>query len=157
MRYPAGLRIFLFHTFVFLRFGLRRKSSINNGVPYSGRTSLAQLPGFTTHTFVSMASYLQKLLMPFQVALRKSVESFIRLETADDEYTLVAEDGSLISVVKVDGSRQVIGDEEYKFLVDAATIKIGARFDRAASNLEPAVELGALHHRSARGVDQAGP
>lgn len=83
-----------------------------------------------------MASYLQKLLMPFQVALRKSVESFIRLETADDEHTLVAEDGSLVSVIKVDGSRQVIGDEEYKFLVDAATIKIGARFDRAGQALQ---------------------
>lgn len=68
--------------------------------------------------------------MPFQVALRQAVETFIRLETADDEMTLVAEDGSLLSFLRVDGSRQVIGDEEYQHIVEGATIKIGARFDR---------------------------
>lgn len=75
-------------------------------------------------------SYVLKLLMPFQVALRKSVESFIRLETADDERTLVAEDGSLLTFLRLDGSRQIIGEAEYKHIVEAATMKIGARFDR---------------------------
>ena len=70
-------------------------------------------------------SYVLKLLMPFQVALRKSVESFIRLETADDERTLVAEDGSLLTFLRLDGSRQIIGEAEYKHIVEAATMKIG--------------------------------
>ena len=62
--------------------------------------------------------------------MRQSVSSFIRLETADNETTLVSTDGSLISYVKVEGSRQIIGEEEYNHIVQAATIKIGARFDR---------------------------
>lgn len=62
--------------------------------------------------------------------MKQSLEHFIRLETADDENTLVSADGSLITYVKVDGSRQIIGEEEYNFLVQAATIKIGSRFDR---------------------------
>lgn len=74
--------------------------------------------------------FLDKILNPFQVALKLSLESFIRLETADDEMTMAASDGSLVSYVKVDGSRQIIGEEEYNFLVEAATIKIGSRFDR---------------------------
>jgi intracellular multiplication protein IcmB len=62
--------------------------------------------------------------------MKQSVETFIRLETADDETTLVASDGSLVSYLKVDGSRQIIGEEEYRYLIEGATIKIGARFDR---------------------------
>lgn len=77
-----------------------------------------------------------KLILPFQKALRHSVESFIRLETADDETTLVAEDGSLVSFMRVDGSRQIIGDEEYQRIIEGVTIKVGARFDRRGHALQ---------------------
>lgn len=72
----------------------------------------------------------QKILYPFQGALRQSVGSFIRLETMDSEFTMAASDGSLVTYLKVDGSRQIIGEEEYNFLIEAATIKLGAKFDR---------------------------
>ena len=71
-----------------------------------------------------------KLLAPFQKALRHSVSSFIRLETMENETTLVSTDGSLISYVKIEGSKQIIGDEEYEAIVNSSNIKIGARFDR---------------------------
>lgn len=74
--------------------------------------------------------FFEKLLTPFQISLRQSIESFIRLETAESEYTLASSDGSLISYLKVDGSRQIIGEEEYNHLVEAATVKLGAKFDR---------------------------
>lgn len=74
--------------------------------------------------------FLDKLLAPFQTAMKKSLETYIRLETADDETTLVSSDGSLLTYVRVDGSRQIIGEEEYKHLIEGATLKIGARFDR---------------------------
>lgn len=73
---------------------------------------------------------LDKILAPFQVALRQSIESFIRIETYENETTLAASDGSLVSYLKVDGSRQIIGEEEYNFLVEASTVKLGAKFDR---------------------------
>jgi intracellular multiplication protein IcmB len=72
----------------------------------------------------------QKILYPFQGILRQSVSSFIRLETMDSEFTMAASDGSLVTYLKVDGSRQIIGEEEYNFLIEAATIKLGAKFDR---------------------------
>lgn len=75
-------------------------------------------------------SFFQKIFVPFETAFRKPVESFIRLETADDERTLVAEDGSLLTLVRIDGSRQMIGEKEYAHIVEASTIKIGSRFDR---------------------------
>jgi len=77
-----------------------------------------------------MTNWFYKFLIPFQVALRQSVESFINLETGEDNTTLVSKDGSLVTYLKVDGSRQVIGEQEYRHLVEGATIKIGSRFDR---------------------------
>ncbi len=74
--------------------------------------------------------FLGKLLAPFQKALKQSVSSFIQLETADNETTIVSSDGSLISYVKISGSRQIIGDEEYNHIIKSATIKLGSRFDR---------------------------
>ncbi len=73
---------------------------------------------------------IDKLAAPFQKALRVSVSSFIRLETAQNDTTLVATEGSLVSYVRVEGSKQIIGDEEYKQIVESSNIKIGARFDR---------------------------
>jgi intracellular multiplication protein IcmB len=83
-----------------------------------------------------MPSVFQKFFMPIQAALRTSVESFIRLETADDEYTIVSKDGSLLTYFRIAGSRQIIGDEEYKHIIEAATLKIGARFDRSGHALQ---------------------
>lgn len=80
--------------------------------------------------------FLLKFLIPFQTALRQSVESFVRLETSDDDYTLVAEDGSLVTFMRIDGSRQIIGDDEYRHIVEGATIKIGAQFDRPGHALQ---------------------
>ncbi|MFA5593045.1 MAG: type IV secretion protein IcmB [Micavibrio sp.] len=68
--------------------------------------------------------------------MKYSLESYVRLETADDEVTLAAADGSLVTYVRVDGSRQIIGEEEYQFLVEGATIKIGSRFDRQGHALQ---------------------
>ena len=74
--------------------------------------------------------FTDKLLAPFQKALRQSVSSFIRLETRENEYTLVSTDGSLVSYVKVEGSKQIIGDDEYNAIVESSNVKIGAKFDR---------------------------
>ncbi len=81
-------------------------------------------------------AFFDKILSPFQVTLKKSLESYIRLETADDEKTLVASDGSLLTYVRIHGSRQLVGEEEYNHLIQAATLKIGARFDRQGHALQ---------------------
>jgi intracellular multiplication protein IcmB len=78
----------------------------------------------------------QKILSPFQVAMKKSLESYIRLETADNEETIVASDGSLVTYVRIDGTRQLVGEEEYAHLIEGATIKIGSRFDRQGHALQ---------------------
>ena len=81
-------------------------------------------------------SFIDNLLSPFQTTFKKSLESYIRLETADSENVMVSSDGSLLSYVKIEGSRQLVGEEEYAHLIESATIKIGARFDRVGHALQ---------------------
>ena len=73
---------------------------------------------------------LDSILKPMVRLLRQPVESFIRLETADSENVLASEDGSLVTIVKVDGARQIIGDQEYKKILSDCVVKLGTRFDR---------------------------
>lgn len=80
--------------------------------------------------------FLKKTLLTFQKAFKQSIASLINLETADNETTLVSIDGSLVTYMKINGSKQIIGDEEYKRIIEAATIKIGARFDRQGHALQ---------------------
>lgn len=70
------------------------------------------------------------IFRPIVMAIRQPCESFIRLETADSPTSIAGEDGSLITYLKVDGSRQIIGEEEYRNILEGGVIKIGARFDR---------------------------
>ncbi|MER2520780.1 MAG: type IV secretion protein IcmB [Bdellovibrionales bacterium] len=78
----------------------------------------------------AMLHVVDELIASMFMATRQPVESFIQLETMDDEDTLVGRDGSLVTFVKVFGARQIIGDSEYQWIVDQATLKLGARFDR---------------------------
>ena len=83
-----------------------------------------------------MMKWLDGILASILMAAKQPMESFIQLETADDNVSLVASDGSMVSFIKVHGSRQIIGDEEYNWLVDQATTKLGARFDRPGYGLQ---------------------
>ena len=81
-------------------------------------------------------SVLDRLLKPFMRMLRQPVESFIRLETSDDRVSFAADDGSLVSLIRVDGSRQIIGEQEYKKILADAVVKFGTRFDRPGHALQ---------------------
>jgi intracellular multiplication protein IcmB len=80
--------------------------------------------------------FLDRFFAPFARFAKQPLESFIQLETADDAHTLVAEDGSLVSFISVDGSRQIIGAQEYQRIIEQGTIKLGSRFDRPGYALQ---------------------
>ena len=79
---------------------------------------------------------LDSLGTAFLRALKQPIESFIRLETADDETTFVTKDGSLVTILAINGSAQIIGDSEYRSIIERATIKLGSRFDRPGQALQ---------------------
>lgn len=73
---------------------------------------------------------------PLFMALRQPMESYIRLETADGDNSLVAKDGSLVSIIRIEGSRQMVGDAEFARIVEQSTVKLGSRFDRPGHALQ---------------------
>src|ERR1700744_6655728 len=77
-----------------------------------------------------MINFLSEAVALALMTVRQPIEAFIQLETADDDTTLVAGDGSLVTYIKLLGARQIIGDAEYQWIIDQATIKLGSRFDR---------------------------
>ncbi|MCL2468612.1 MAG: type IV secretion protein IcmB [Alphaproteobacteria bacterium] len=83
-----------------------------------------------------MLNIIDSVLASILMLGKQPIESFVQLETADDNYTLVARDGSLISFVQVHGNRLIIGPRDYVQLVDMATTKLGARFDRPGYALQ---------------------
>lgn len=49
----------------------------------------------------------------FDTALKKTTESYCELQTADSPTVLVANDGSLVSILQISGVKQLIGLEEF--------------------------------------------
>jgi intracellular multiplication protein IcmB len=68
-------------------------------------------------TFVdSMLGGLESLLAWISNDIKQTVESYCDLETADNINTLVARDGSLLSIVQVNGVTKLIGSTEFDAL-----------------------------------------
>ncbi len=83
-----------------------------------------------------MIRFFNDFFAAIYLALRQPLETFIRLETADDEVTLVADDGSMVSYIKIDGAKQLIGEVEFRNIIEQAKLKIGARLDRPGYALQ---------------------
>lgn len=58
------------------------------------------------------------------IGTKKDLASFCFLETADGENTLVAKDGSLATIIRVDGIKQVMGNDELNSIVNEMTLKM---------------------------------
>ena len=83
-----------------------------------------------------MIRFVNDFFASIYSALRQPLETFIKLETADSEDTLVAADGSLLTFIRIDGSKRLVGDEEFRNIVEQAKIKIGSRLDRPGYALQ---------------------
>jgi intracellular multiplication protein IcmB len=56
---------------------------------------------------------IDSILAWFSTELKQTAESYCDLETAEDTHTLVARDGSLVSVIKIAGVTKLVGTEEF--------------------------------------------
>lgn len=73
---------------------------------------------------------IDSILAWFSTELKQSVESYCDLETADDIHTLVARDGSLLSVIRVFGVTKLIGTEEFETIHSGLTQSLQATLKR---------------------------
>src|SRR5437868_4132949 len=64
------------------------------------------------------------------VSLKQTTESYCDLETADSQHVLVAHDGSLVSIIKIDGSKALIGTQEFERLHEGFTLSLQSAMSR---------------------------
>lgn len=82
-------------------------------------------------TFIDpLLDSIDALMAWFSTELKQTVESYCDLETADDPYTLVARDGSLISVIRVQGVTRLVGQEEFDNIHQGLTQSLQATLKR---------------------------
>ena len=82
-------------------------------------------------TFIDpLLNSIDAVLAWFSTELKQTVESYCDLETADDRHTIVARDGSLISVVRIFGVTKLIGQEEFDTIHAGLTQSLQATFKR---------------------------
>jgi intracellular multiplication protein IcmB len=73
---------------------------------------------------------IDALLAWFSTELKQTAESYCDVETADDENTLVARDGSLLSIVRIFGVTKLIGQEEFDAIHRGLTQNLQATLKR---------------------------
>jgi len=79
---------------------------------------------------------IDAVLAWFSTELKQSVESYCDLETADDAHTLVARDGSLVSVIRIYGVTKLIGQEEFDSIHQGLTQSLQTSFKRPGHVLQ---------------------
>lgn len=73
---------------------------------------------------------IDAILAWFSTELKQTAESYCDLETADDKNTLVARDGSLLSVVRVFGVTKLVGQTEFDAIHQGLTQSLQATLKR---------------------------
>ena len=66
----------------------------------------------------------------------RSAAAYTRLETSDDEYTISADDGSLVSMFELQGSLRLIGTEEHNRIVEFEAEALKSRFSQDGHALQ---------------------
>ncbi|MCX7116090.1 MAG: type IV secretion protein IcmB [Gammaproteobacteria bacterium] len=70
------------------------------------------------------------------VSLQQTTESYCELETADSSIVLVNHDGSLLSLLQLDGVTGVIGEDEFERLVEGVTNSLRGAMGRPGHALQ---------------------
>jgi len=73
---------------------------------------------------------IDALLAWFSTEAKQTIESYCDLETAEDTYTLVARDGSLLSIIRIFGVTKLVGQEEFDMIYNGLTQSLQSTLKR---------------------------
>lgn len=73
---------------------------------------------------MSIASTVSNVMQALNVGTKKHLSSFSLLETTDGEHTIVAKDGSMMSIFRIEGVKKVIGSDGLKDIIDKMNIQM---------------------------------
>lgn len=74
---------------------------------------------------------IDSLMAWLSSSLKQTTESYCDIETAEDANTLVAHDGSLVSVIRINGIRHLIGTSEFNRLHDGIGLTLRTAMKRS--------------------------
>lgn len=83
------------------------------------------------------------LLAWMSTSLGQLAESYCMLESAEDKHTLIARDGSLVSVIKVHGAKFLVGPEEFDRIYNGIT----KTFQTSLSRNGHAIQIYYIHDK----------
>lgn len=79
---------------------------------------------------------VDSLLVWLSTSLGQLAETYCDLETADDRHVLVAKDGSLVSIIQVQGATFLVGPEEFERMHQALTLSFHTFLSRPGHALQ---------------------
>ncbi|AOG02909.1 hypothetical protein [Bosea sp. RAC05] len=85
---------------------------------------------------MAIATLISSAYEAFSMTVRKPVSSFSMLETTDGANIFVAKDGSLMSIVKIDGVTQVVGEPEIDEIIRRMTTNMAKYLGQAGHALQ---------------------
>lgn len=78
---------------------------------------------------MALASLIDTVISVYDTIVKKPMSSFCFLETADNMGNLVGADGSMGSIIRIDGARHLMGDEELSHIIDEMSIRLASYLD----------------------------
>ncbi|MHA7840883.1 MAG: type IV secretion protein IcmB [Gammaproteobacteria bacterium] len=91
---------------------------------------------------------IDTILSWISTLLKQTTETYCDLETAEDRYTLVARDGSLVSIIRIHGVTALVGADEFQRLHEGLTLSMQSALSRAGHGFQ------VLFHYDKEGVAQ---
>lgn len=71
---------------------------------------------------------------------KQPIYSYCVLETAEDDYVLTGNDGSLVSILELEGSIRMIGEEEQENLVNSLSRSLGSRMNKKGHSIQIVID-----------------
>ena len=84
----------------------------------------------------SVVDGLDVFMAWLSTSLGQSVESYCAIETADSAYNLVAHDGSLVSIIRLKGVNQLVGQDEFDRITTAIIQSLQTSMNRSGSKIQ---------------------
>ncbi len=84
----------------------------------------------------SIIDGVDTLLAWFTTVTKQTVEAYCDLQTADSNTSLVANDGSLVSIAQVVGIKDLVGAEEFDRVLDGLSSSLRSNFERGGHSLQ---------------------
>lgn len=79
---------------------------------------------------------IDSFLAWISTSLKQTTESYCELETADSPTVLVAQDGSLVSILRIDGTKALIGQPEFERLHEGVSLTLQSALSRDGHALQ---------------------